>query len=400
MNLRSCAALTLAAAGVLAADTAGAGSACGASDPTFVLASPTTAARVPGGQVLPHEIYVACPEPSVLLPFAAAAEAGAGISALAPDHGDGDGERVLVAFDRQIGAFRPADVLQCSVATHATGNQCTRVFSASARGIPAGVRITALDALGTQLALSFDREFNLGAQRIRTGGIYVFNRTELNAPLLLNPTNSLGLDAATGIGDYSLLWDNRVGLARDRWSISTGGGPPIGPGQVGLQIAESTQVTRVFDLANIDPSWRAAGIGGLGSRNHARASFEVGSISVAENGGVFSLNVRRPTPAGSSPGVAQGTIRYSVVLVNGTAVAGTDFAFQPPQLVQFDNADVTPKTVSFSLINNAIADGNRSFTVRMAPISAFAAPGQFMEVQVTIVDDEGGGDAIFANGFE
>lgn len=402
-----CPALALAGASLLglSSTAAEAGGACGNTDPTWVLATPAAAVRVPGGVVLPHEIYVACPEPDVLLPFAAAAAAGAGIDALTPDRFDLEGNSVLVSFDRQVGSFRPADVLRCRVGGSNPGNSCTRVFDAAARGVPAYVNVVGLDQRETggvpRLMLAFDRAWSIGESVFLPQRLYQVDQNASTGFISFPSNGDYGLDRSTGIADFSLSWDNALALARTRVSRSTAGGPVVPRGAVGVQNSFTQVVSRVFDFATIEPSWRAAGLRGLGSQNGGRASFEVAKLSVAENAGSVSLPVQRIVRASSSPGNSgQGTIRYSVVLVNGTAVAGTDFAFAPPQLVQFDHGELAPQSVAFSLINNAIADGNRSFTVRMTPISAFAAPGQFMEVLVTIVDDEGVGDAIFANGFE
>lgn len=388
-----------------------AGSACGSEDPTWVLAAPAAPARVPGGVVQPHEIYVACPEPDILLPLAAAAAAGASIDALAPDRTDANGDSVLVSFDRQIGNFRPADVLRCRVGGSSPGNDCTRVFDSAARGIPTHVNVIGLDQYflanpqsgGTpQLALAFDQTFRIGQQVLRPQRLYRFAQNSGAAPLEVLADSDYGLDRATGFADHSVHWGGGTvrGLAPTRWSRSSGGGLVVGPGQVALQNAFFHRVDRVFDFASIDPSWRSVGLAGLGTQNGGRASFNADTLTVAENAGSVSLPVRRIFASGQAHQNAQGFIRYSVVLVDGSARAGVDFAFAPPQLVQFDHAGITDGTVGFSLIDNALADGNRQFTVRMTPISAFAAPGQFMEVQVTIVDDEGGGDSIFANGFE
>jgi len=388
-----------------------AGGACGSDDPTWVLAAPAAPARVPGGVVQPHEIYVACPEPDILLPLAAAAAAGASIDALAPDRTDPNGDSVLVSFDRQIGNFRPADVLRCRVGGSSPGNDCTRVFDSAARGIPTHVNVIGLDQYflanpqsgGTsQLALAFDQTFRIGQQVLRPQRLYRFAQNSGAAPLEVLADSDYGLDRATGFADHSVHWGGGTvrGLAPTRWSRSSGGGLVVGPGQVALQNAFFHRVERVFDFASIDPSWRSVGLAGLGTQNGGRASFNADTLTVAENAGSVSLPVRRIFASGQAHQNAQGFIRYSVVLVDGSARAGVDFAFAPPQLVQFDHAGITDGSVGFSLIDNALADGNRQFTVRMTPISAFAAPGQFMEVQVTIVDDEGGGDSIFANGFE
>ncbi|ODU42478.1 Calx-beta domain-containing protein [uncultured Aquimonas sp.] len=388
-----------------------AGGACGSDDPTWVLAAPAAPARVPGGVVQPHEIYVACPEPDILLPLAAAAAAGASIDALAPDRTDPNGDSVLVSFDRQIGNFRPADVLRCRVGGSSPGNDCTRVFDSAARGIPTHVNVIGLDQYflanpqsgGTsQLALAFDQTFRIGQQVLRPQRLYRFAQNSGAAPLEVLADSDYGLDRATGFADHSVHWGGGTvrGLAPTRWSRSSGGGLVVGPGQVALQNAFFHRVDRVFDFASIDPSWRSVGLAGLGTQNGGRASFNADTLTVAENAGSVSLPVRRIFASGQAHQNAQGFIRYSVVLVDGSARAGVDFAFAPPQLVQFDHAGITDGSVGFSLIDNALADGNRQFTVRMTPISAFAAPGQFMEVQVTIVDDEGGGDSIFANGFE
>ncbi|MCG6117579.1 MAG: hypothetical protein MEQ07_05210 [Aquimonas sp.] len=408
MKLRSCAALSLVFAGVLPAASASASTACAESDPTFVLASPGAAARVPGGVVLPHEIYVACPEPDILLPLAAAQAAGAGIDAITPDRFDLGGNSVLVSFDRQVGGFRPADVLRCAVGSGSAGTSCTRVFDAAARGIPAHVNLVGVDQLGTredpQLVVAFDQTFRLGEAVLRPQRMYTFAQNGSAGPGPVPPpyiASENGLDRATGLADISLVWNNRLAIVRDRWSRSSGGGGVPGPGRIGLQFNNTSEVFRVFDFAAVDPSWRASGVAGLGSQSHARATFEAGSVSVDETVGSVNLSVLRPVPPFTNVLLtAQGTIRYSVVLINGTAIAGQDYNAAPPQLVQFDHGNNTPQSVGFSVINNAIADGDRTFTVRMTPISAFAAPGEFMEVQITIVDDEGGGSTIFANGFE
>ncbi len=408
-----CSVLVLTGAALLAlvAPAARAGGACSSDDPTWVLASPAAPARVPGGVVLPHEIYVACPDPDILVPLAAAAAVGAGIDGLAPDRTDPNGDSVLVSFDRQVGNFRPADVLRCRVGGANPGNDCTRVFDSAARGVPAHVNVVALDqyflanpaAGGTPfLALAFDQAFRIGQLVLRPQRLYRFAQNSTQAPSQVQSDSDYGLDRATGYADHSMHWGSGTvrGLAPTRWSRSSGGGLVVGPGQVAVQNAFLHRVDRVFDFAAIDPSWRSVGLAGLGSQNGGRASFDSATLSVSESAGSVSLPVRRIFTQGVAHQQAQGFIRYSVVLVDGSARSGVDYAFAPPQLVQFDHAGIADESIGFSIINNALADGNRQFTVRMTPISAFAAPGQFMDVLVTIIDDEGGGDAIFANGFE
>lgn len=117
------------------------------------------------------------------------------------------------------------------------------------------------------------------------------------------------------------------------------------------------------------------------------------SISVNENIGTFNIEIDR---VGGSEYFIQAAIENNDV----TAVNGTDYSFVPV-IVGYEHLDANSQTVSVNVLDNALTDGNRTFTLHLfAGNQLTLTHPQHNVLSVTIIDDEGNGDLIFKDGFE
>ncbi|MCC5807824.1 MAG: immunoglobulin domain-containing protein [Opitutales bacterium] len=103
------------------------------------------------------------------------------------------------------------------------------------------------------------------------------------------------------------------------------------------------------------------------------------SVSVVENAGTLYLSVSR---LGDGSGAA--SVDYTTA--NGTALPGTDFAATSGTLTWADG-ETGPKFFAIALIDNAVADGDKTFSVNFSGASGAPIDGPTITA-ITILDDE------------
>ncbi len=114
--------------------------------------------------------------------------------------------------------------------------------------------------------------------------------------------------------------------------------------------------------------------------------FDAASYVVAEAGGAVTITANRIGPATSAASVGWTT-------ANGSAVAGQDFgtAGNPAQrsgTLSWAAGDSAPKSLSIPIVNDAVAEGNETFTVEFFGPSPGLVLGTPSTTWVNIVDDE------------
>lgn len=107
--------------------------------------------------------------------------------------------------------------------------------------------------------------------------------------------------------------------------------------------------------------------------------FAQSSLQVIENEGILELQVQRVQ------GTA-GEVSVDYRAQSGTAVETQDFRLDPGTLTFA--AGVTARTVEVEIIDNEVADGNRSFSVVLENPTGGAVLGDPSQVEVTILDDD------------
>jgi hypothetical protein len=113
------------------------------------------------------------------------------------------------------------------------------------------------------------------------------------------------------------------------------------------------------------------------------------SFTVNENDGTADIIIRR---ASGNEGAISVTLNTS----NGSAIAGTDYE-SISQTVSFANA-VNTQMVTLTLIDNAIFEGNKSFTASISNPQGGATLGSPNTMTISIVDDEPDPNAGGGNG--
>jgi hypothetical protein len=109
---------------------------------------------------------------------------------------------------------------------------------------------------------------------------------------------------------------------------------------------------------------------------------QLSSASAVENDGSITLQVQRV-------GGALGTVTVDYATSAGTAVPGTDYVDTTGTLTWLDG-DASPKPIAVTLLDDAVFDGARTFTVTLSNATGGAALGTPSSTNVTIDDDESG----------
>ena len=106
-------------------------------------------------------------------------------------------------------------------------------------------------------------------------------------------------------------------------------------------------------------------------------------VDVAEDvaGGVLTLTARLSAAAGGAFTVMAST-------ANGTAVAGSDYTALTNHVLNFAGLAREPQTFRVLIANNAIAEGDETFTVSLSGSSSTAVTTPGPDATVTIVDDD------------
>ncbi len=146
-----------------------------------------------------------------------------------------------------------------------------------------------------------------------------------------------------------------------------------------------------FQPAAIDASWAGADTDALyvvRSPIPGDVRWSVGSLDVLEGQGSVDLTIERVGPN-------EGPVSVSWTTVDGSAVAGDDFDGGSGSTSFVDGQAVG--TVSITLFDNGVVDGDKTFFVDLVQASSGAQVISPSRIAVQIRDDE---DFLFADGFE
>lgn len=272
---------------------------------------------------------------------------------------------------------RPADVFDAS------GNV---VLEGAAAGIPAGINIDALsrDPASCRLVLSIDVTAELGGETFRPGDLVEWDSAS-GFGLYLGDDFDIDIDALHLLDNGRLLISVAIGVqfpdifAHDDEVIEI---VPDGPG--------SPQFLS-FSPRMLDESWEPADLDALWALRRAlpgTVRWAQSEVSVFEDAGTISLSVERV-------GGAEGSIDVQWAASDGTAQDGIDFLGGSGTLSLADGA--TGGGVVVTLVDDALTEGDETFTVSITGVSNGTTVGSPSTVTVLIVDDE---DFLFADGFE
>jgi hypothetical protein len=103
--------------------------------------------------------------------------------------------------------------------------------------------------------------------------------------------------------------------------------------------------------------------------------------SAREGEGPYTITINRAGAATANP------VSVLVSTANGTAVAGSDYT-AVSQTVTWAGNDLTPKTISLNLVNDAVAEVTESFSVQLSNASSGTLIGSPSSVTLTVVDDD------------
>jgi hypothetical protein len=103
---------------------------------------------------------------------------------------------------------------------------------------------------------------------------------------------------------------------------------------------------------------------------------------VAENGGTATITVTRT-------GGSAGAVGVTLATSNGTATAPSDYT-AVSQTVSFVNGDTANKTVSISIIDDTLVEGNQTVNLAMTSPTGGATLGSPSTAVLTITDNDGG----------
>jgi hypothetical protein len=109
---------------------------------------------------------------------------------------------------------------------------------------------------------------------------------------------------------------------------------------------------------------------------------QVATDHTLENAGLYTLQVQRV-------GGTLGTVTVDFATSAGTAVAGTDYVETSGTLTWLDG-DSSPKPITVALLDDAVFDGAKIFTITLSNPTGGAALGTPSSTTVTIDDDESG----------
>ncbi|MCU0781070.1 MAG: hypothetical protein MUF04_08215, partial [Akkermansiaceae bacterium] len=117
-------------------------------------------------------------------------------------------------------------------------------------------------------------------------------------------------------------------------------------------------------------------------KNPAILTFASPTATAIENDGTLTLILQRG-------GSDVGAVSVDVTLVPGTATAPGDF-LAATTTVSWANGDSSNKTVTVTLVNNAIPQAPRTFQAVLGNYSLDTAPGANPTTTITILDDDSG----------
>lgn len=296
------------------------------------------------------------------------------------DSSDGCGPRLFsVDITTDLGGLvvRPADIVN---------DLGSIVLDGSAEGIPDGVDIDAVsrDPDSCLIVFSIDVTADFGGATYRPGDLIGWDP---GSGFSLYRFDNFGVD----IDALHILEDGRylVSTATDvDWGDVTASDDdvveiiPGGPG--------SFQVL-AFAPSSLDASWGPADLNALSAERRlfpGTIRWVDSEVSVLEDAGSISLDVERV-------GGSDGAVDVDWASAPGTATDGVDYNAGSGTLNFADGS--TTFGVVVAPIDDALLEGDETFTVTLSNPTNGATLGSPSVITVTIIDDE---DFIFADGFE
>ncbi|MBY6204238.1 Calx-beta domain-containing protein [Halomonas denitrificans] len=296
------------------------------------------------------------------------------------DLSDGCGPRLFsVDITTDLGGLvvRPADIVN---------DLGSIVLDGIAEGIPDGVDIDAVsrDPDSCLIVFSIDVTADFGGATYRPGDLIGWDP---GSGFSLYRVDNFGVD----IDALHLLEDGRYLISTttevDYGDLTASDDQvveviPGGPG--------SFQVL-AFDPAALDASWGPADLDALAAERRVfpgTIRWVESEVSVLEDAGSISLDVERV-------GGSDGAVDVDWASSSGTATEGVDYNAGSGTL-NFADGDTSFGVVVVP-IDDALLEGDETFTVALSNPTNGAALGSPSVITVTIIDDE---DFIFADGFE
>ncbi len=111
-------------------------------------------------------------------------------------------------------------------------------------------------------------------------------------------------------------------------------------------------------------------------------SFASASVSVDENAGSITLNVSIASPSSSV------ATKVDVSVSGGSAVSGTDYSSSLPVTLTFPAGSSTSQQVTITLIDNSVANPNKTVELELSNVSSGAVLGKDSVMVLTIANDD------------
>jgi hypothetical protein len=189
------------------------------------------------------------------------------------------------------------------------------------------------------------------------------------------------------------FYDDAVGAMYDAGVITGyqdgrfGPNDPVTRGQVAVMMQRflnlveggSATTSSSRNRSSSSSSNQSSAVPGAGQLGFSTTGFDIG-----EGTSNASINVTRT-------GGSEGTVRVSYTTEDGSAVAGSDYVATSGQLT-FEDGE-TSKTISVTITNDQIGEAADTFTVSLSDPTGGASLGANTEVEVRILDNDGGSGA-------
>lgn len=196
--------------------------------------------------------------------------------------------------------------------------------------------------------------------------------------------------AETAVGD--VLGDPLLApLENDELSTAVALPGPAGPA-IGI-VPEGDCLSidqRYFLRTGSDCDAGAANSGNIAG-NFGEIEFSETAISANEADGSVTLTLKR-SKGGDGP------VRVEYIIFDETTSANDDYSTSLRGAVHWDDADFTDKTISVSVVDDAISENDETFALRLVATHGGATIGANRDVSVTINDNDISASPTFASG--
>ena len=250
----------------------------------------------------------------------------------------------------------------------------------------------------TALALQADGRILVGGNFTRAGGMPVPRLVRLNADGTLDPTWTAGPDQTTLITQVAVQGDGGLLTLGD---VTQGGftthGVPMrrnADGSLDASFAPEVQDVSSFALqgdgrvllgggfmrVNGQTRFGLARLQGDPAAAAGTISFLPAVTSVSEAAGSVTFQVQRK-------GGSRGRIVVPYAISGGEVVPGTDVA-PAAGVVEFGDGDVTPKSITLSVIADGQPTGDRTMTLSLGVPLGGAVRGESCDATLTLLDED------------